>query len=114
MILLLIKPLNKKLKTLTNMQEGVDYKFVEKPSSEFYSIKLLTGIWKNVIYTYGTVSITEDEDKNYAKLQFQFKIEECPDDINDDDLMKNESFKNYIGDILASILEQHEYKIGKS
>jgi hypothetical protein len=95
------------------MQEGVDYVFVEKPSSEFYSVKLLTGIWKNVIYTYGTVSITEDEQNDFARLQFRFKIEECPDNINDDDLMKNESFMNHIGNILACVLEQHEYKIGK-
>lgn len=114
MILILIKPLNKKLKTLINMKERVDYVLVEKPSSEFYSIKLLTGNWTGVIYTYGTVSIKEDKENDVAVLEFQFKIDECPEAIDSDSLMANEPFKNYIGDILSSILEQNEYKIGKN
>lgn len=113
-ILILIKPLNKKSKILTNMKERVDYVMVERPSSEFYSIKLLTGNWTGVIYTYGTVSIKEDKENDVAKLAFQFKIEECPEGIESDSLMTNESFMNYIGDILSSILEQNEYKIGKN
>jgi hypothetical protein len=96
------------------MKERVDYVLVEKPSSEFYSIKLLTGNWTGVIYTYGTVSIKEDKANDAAVLQFQFKIDECPEEIDSDSLMTNKSFKNYIGDILSSILEQNEYKIGKN
>lgn len=114
MILILIKLLNKKLKILTNMKERVDYVLVEKPSSEFYSIKLLTGNWTGVIYTYGTVSIKEDIQNDVAVLEFQFKIDECPENIDSESLMTNESFMNYIGDILSSILEQNEYKIGKN
>jgi hypothetical protein len=110
----MIKALMKKLKNLINMKERVDYVLVEKPSSEFYSIKLLTGNWTGVIYTYGTVSIKEDKANDTAVLQFQFKIDECPEEIDSDSLMTNESFKNYIGDILSSILEQNEYKIGKN
>ena len=96
------------------MKERVDYVMVEKPSSEFYSIKLLTGNWKGVIYTYGTVSIKEDKENDVAILEFQFKIDECPEGIESDSLMTNEPFMNYIGDILSSILEQNEYKIGKN
>jgi len=95
------------------MKELVDYVLVEKASSEFYSIKLLTGNWAGVIYTYGTVSIKEDKTNDVATLSFQFKIEECPKGIDSDSLMENESFKNYIGDILSSILEQNDYSIGK-
>lgn len=96
------------------MKEGVDYVLVEKPSSEFYSMKLLTGNWTGVIYTYGTVSIQEDKENDVARLEFQFKIDECPEGIDSESLMTNESFMNYIGDILASILEQNEFKIGKN
>jgi hypothetical protein len=94
------------------MKETVDYVFVEKPSSEFYSVKLLTGKYSNVIYTYGKVSISEDEKNDLARLHFQFKIEETPNSI-DHDLMKDETFMNYIGDILSCILQENEFKIGK-
>jgi Tfp pilus tip-associated adhesin PilY1 len=95
------------------MKEGTHYVFVEKPSSDFYSVKLLTGQWAGVIYTYGTVNIREDKENDVVVLQFQYKIEEKPEEFNSNDLMENSSFKNYIGSILSCILEENEFKIGK-
>jgi len=95
------------------MKECVDYVFVEKASSDFYSVKLLTGQWTGVIYTYGTVNIREDKENDVAILQFQYKIEETPEEFGSDALMESPSFKNYIGSILSCILEENEFKIGK-
>ena len=112
MILIPIKPL-RKTKTLINMQEDIDYVLVERPQSSLHSIKLLTGQYAQIVYTYGTVSIVEDKANDVAKLQFQFTIDECPDSIDRELLHENTSFINYIGDILKHILEKNEFKIGK-
>jgi hypothetical protein len=95
------------------MKEGTHYVFVEKPSSDFYSVKLLTGEYSGVIYTYGQVKITEDEERDTARVVFQFKIEEVSEHITID-LNKDPIFKDYIGDLLCSILEENEFKIGKT
>ena len=102
------------LKKYPNMKERVDYVLVERPSSEFYSIKLLSGKYADVIYTYGTVSLREDSKNDVARLEFQFRIDECPSSLNSDSLMKDESFMNHIGDILSCILEENKFKIGKN
>lgn len=114
MTLIVIKVLRMKLKKFLNMKERIDYVLVERPSSEFYSIKLLSGKYAGVIYTYGTVSLREDTKNDVARLEFEFKIDECPQLLNIDSLMKDESFMNHIGDILSCILEENEFKIGKN
>jgi hypothetical protein len=95
------------------MKELVDYVFVEKPSSDFYSVKLLQGAYTDVIYTYCAVTLKEDKENDTAVLQFQYKIESTPEHIDDAQLFNDVHFKNYIGDLLSHILEKNEFKIGK-
>jgi hypothetical protein len=95
------------------MKELVDYVFVEKPSSDFYSVKLLKGTYTDVIYTYGAVTLKEDKENDTAVLQFQYKIESTPEHIDGAKLFEDVHFKNYIGDILSCILDENEFKIGK-
>lgn len=93
------------------IEEFVDYTYVDKPTADFYSIKLLSGKWKEVIYTYGRVSLREDIENDTLHLKFDYRIEE---NVGIKDLENCSDFKNYIGDILKLILENSTAKIGKA
>tara|TARA_R110002074_G_scaffold129883_1_gene271231 strand:- start:9774 stop:10091 length:318 start_codon:yes stop_codon:yes gene_type:complete len=83
--------------------------FVERPDSELYSIKVKIGAYKNVIYTYGKVNITEDDENDQLKVSFDYRIEEVPKKLNKKKLEKSEEFKNYIGNILTNLIEEKQY-----
>tara|TARA_A100001011_G_C14075161_1_gene742047 strand:+ start:447 stop:764 length:318 start_codon:yes stop_codon:yes gene_type:complete len=89
-----------------------NYSIVERAESELYSIKVLQGHYSDIVYTYGKVQIIENKKEDTAKLKFDFKIEEVPDNHDMDDLMEDTQFKNEIGDILSDILS--EGKIGNA
>ena len=88
---------------MINLDETI--KFVEKPSSELYSLKVVQGPYLGVIYTYGKVTLHEDEANCELKIQFKFKLEEVPDNLNEEELEKSADFKNFMGDILSQLLE---------
>lgn len=88
---------------MINLNETV--KFVEKPSSELYSLKVLQGPYLGVIYTYGKVTLHEDEANCELKIKFDFKLEDVPDNLNKTELEESIDFKNFMGDILSQLLE---------
>mgnify|MGYP003628322286 CR=1 FL=1 len=92
-----------------------DYSFVENDSSEFYGIKLKgSSPYAGVVVVYGTVSIKESEDADFATLSFSYNVQE-PGTFNADELEKSEEFKNYLGDLLSVIINTHvEEKSGNS
>ena len=92
-----------------------DYSFVESNNVEFYGIKLLTGEWKNVLYIYGKVSIKESPELDQATISFTYSIQES-NNFEEDDLINDPEFKNYIGAVLQHIMEDNLGKgtIGKS
>jgi len=99
---------------MIDIKEGIDYNFVERTESELYSIRLLTGGWAGVIYTYGRVSIKEDPANDRAVLSFDYRIEDTEGTAHTaDGLNADIRFKNTIGDILANILSNSDIKIGK-
>ena len=79
--------------------------FVEKGDSELYALKILQGPYSGVIYTYGKVSLHEDEANCQLNVKFDFKIEEVPDNLNKEELKESDNFKNFMGDILSQLLE---------
>lgn len=81
------------------MREAVDYEYVvdEKDKSSVH-IKLLTGEYKDTVFKYGKVGVKEEDDKAY--LQFNFDVIQSP--IKK--LEKKLEFKNYIGDLLSTII----------
>lgn len=96
-----------------SLREKVDYIFVEHDAADFYSILLKTGKFAGVIYTYGKVSISEEND--FAKLRFDFKVEdtsECA--FSKEELETSIEFKNYIGDVLVNIFDDSKFQIGKN
>ena len=86
-------------------KEDEDYKLVFKEGSEFYSIKLLKGKYANVVYTYGKVEVKEPTEDGHLPLSFVWKLEEKPDSL-DEELEKSPEFQNYIGDVLADIIQE--------
>ena len=91
-----------------------DFQMLENPASEFYSIKLNKGKWKDVIFTYGAVSIKEDKKNDTATLSFNWNLSD-PADHEPEDLKKNEDFNNYLGSLLQYIIDDSlnkEAKIG--
>jgi len=91
---------------MINLDETI--KFVERSSSELYSLKVVQGPYLGVIYTYGKVTLHEDEANCELKIQFKFKLEEVPDNLNEEELEKSPDFKNFMGDILSQLLEDND------
>ena len=82
--------------------------YVEKPESDFTSIKLIDGPYNELIYTYGKVTVSESNgESETASLTFDYYVEEIPPIIEKTrkELESDEDFVNYIGDVLVQILE---------
>jgi len=77
--------------------------FVEKGDSELYSLKVVQGPYTGVIYTYGKVQIKGTLEEPIVK--FDFTINEVPKGKKQAKLEKSKAFKNFMGDILVSLLE---------
>jgi hypothetical protein len=77
--------------------------FVEKGDSELYSLKVVQGPYSGVIYTYGKVQINGTIEAPIVK--FDFTINEVPKGKKKTKLEKSKAFKNFMGDILVSLLE---------
>ena len=80
-----------------------DYSIVENPNSEFHGVLLKTGIYKEVVVIYGTVSVKESPELDMATLGFTFNIQD-PGDHDFDKLNNDEDFKNYLGAVLQHII----------
>ena len=99
---------------MIDIREGIDYNFVERAESDFYSIRLMTGKWAGVIYTYGRVSIQEDPRNDRATLSFDYRIEDTEGTCEVPSALEaSVDFKNMIGDVLTDILSKSEIQIGK-
>lgn len=86
-----------------SLNEGVDYAFVSSQDEDnnLVNVRLLSGDFSGVEYTYGKVSIEEDEKNDTAYLSFEYTIVESEDF---EDLEQNLDFKNHIGDVLTTII----------
>ena len=99
---------------MIDIQEGTCYNFVERSESDFYSVKLLAGKWAGVIYTYGRVSIKEDQSMDHAVLSFDYKIEDTEGTSHVPSVLTaSDEFRNFIGDVLVNILSNSDLQIGK-
>lgn len=86
-------------------KEGVDYTYIIPETEDTtVNIKLLNGEYENTIYQYGKVKFEEEKD-GAIYLRFIYNVIETP--LNKEELEKNSEFKNYIGDILVSIMSQN-------
>ena len=88
------------------MSKGPNVVTVERDGEDFYALRVTEGEYENVIFTVGRVRIIENEEKTSAKLKYDFKIDQVPEQYNIEELNDNINFKNTVGDILVDILEE--------
>ena len=80
------------------------YVFAQKGNADYSSIKLTEGKFKDVIYHYGKVSFAPEENADgKLPMKFDYTIDKNPNDV---DLLDNQEFIDYIGDILIELLDQ--------
>lgn len=93
------------MKTMNKFKEGVDYVFII-PEDDGISvdISLISGEFAGVVYSYGKVSFDEDKENGEGYLVFDYEL---VDSNGFESLETNESFKNFIGDILIGIVSKN-------
>tara|TARA_Y100000296_G_scaffold84922_1_gene119567 strand:+ start:323 stop:643 length:321 start_codon:yes stop_codon:yes gene_type:complete len=82
------------------------YTFAQKEGTDYSSIKIIEGKYKDVIYHYGRVAFAPESEKKSdgtLPMKFDYTIDKNPKDL---DLLENQEFINYIGDILIELLEE--------
>ena len=80
------------------------YVFAQKGNADYSSIKLTEGKFKDVIYHYGNVSFAPEENADgKLPMKFDYTIDKNPNDM---DLLDNQEFIDYIGDILIELLDK--------
>ena len=82
------------------------FKYVEKASSAVYSLEILEGRFKGVIFTFGKVDLNEDKENDQLGVSFQFSVEEGNRRYSKDDLMESIKFKTFLGKVLRFIFEE--------
>lgn len=89
------------------LKSGKDFSFrlpKEGEEDKGYHIELNSGEYEGVKFKYGQTSVEEDEEKGEAFLKFEYEI---LDSNGKENLENNEEFKNYIGNVLVSIIEEN-------
>ena len=80
------------------------YVFAQQEGKDYSCFKLREGKFKDVIYHYGKVSFAPEENADgKLPMKFDYTIDKNPNDV---DLLDNQEFIDYIGDILLELLEQ--------
>jgi len=82
------------------------YTFAQKEGTDYSCIKLTEGKFKDVIYHYGRVAFAPESEQlpdGKLPMKFDYTIDKNP---NDQDLLDNSEFIDYIGDILLELLEE--------
>jgi len=84
------------------MIEGIDYCYIyPKNDKTSVHIKFLEGPYKDTIFKYGKVKFKEENEQVY--LLFAYDVLESPIK-KPAKLEKDDTFKNYIGDLLVEIM----------
>jgi len=87
-----------------NQQKNRRYVFAQKEGEDHTCIKLTEGEYKDVIFKYGNVGVGKDEKPDGTlPLIFDYTIVKNP---HDKDLLDNQAFIDYIGDILVELLDE--------
>jgi hypothetical protein len=82
--------------------EGTDYCFIyPKDETETVHVKFLTGPYKDTVFKYGKVKF--EERQGQVHLLFAYDVLESTV-MKPKKLMKDEDFKNYLGDMLVELM----------
>ena len=90
--------------SLTDKTKNKRYVFAQKGNADYSSIKITEGKFKDIIYHYGKVSFAPEENADgKLPMKFDYTVDKNPKDI---DLLDNQEFIDYIGDILIELLDE--------
>ena len=79
------------------------YAFAQRQGDDFSCIKIMDGQYEGIIYKYNNVKFSQTEnEEGQIPLKFTYDIMTNP---NDEDV-KSDDFRNYIGDILVECVEE--------
>ena len=87
----------------TDQTKNKKYAFVQREGDDFSCIKLLQPPYKGVIFKYGKVGFSENENADGTRsMKFDYDILFNPHEMD----LDNKEFIDYIGDILIEQLEK--------
>jgi hypothetical protein len=86
-------------------QHSVDYDLIDSDDGETTAVGIKTGRFAGVLYHYGKVRFTTEGE--IGRMQFSYTIVSTPT-ISVEELMRDEEFHNYIGEILTDIIINQE------
>ena len=79
------------------------YAFAQRKGDDFSCLKILDGQYEGIIYKYNEVKFSQTENENgEIPLKFTYDVMTNP---NEEDV-KSEDFRNYIGDILVECVDE--------
>ena len=83
---------------------GVDYRVTDrlytyKKEHDLASIEILTGNYKDVEFTFGSINVNEDIQNGEATISFDYTVH------NDETLEGNKDFEEVLGDVMNSLLQ---------
>lgn len=82
-------------------KEGLDYTFIPIEDSDLFAIRILQGNYKNVVFCYGGVGVSEEGEG--ARLKFDYVIIDSAT-FTVEDLTEDANFSTMLGDILIDII----------
>jgi hypothetical protein len=83
------------------LEENVDYKFIQSDDGKVTGIGFLRGKYAGVLYHYGMARVVEED--GFAKLQFSYTID-FPGQHDPDELTNDAELHTIMGDLLTKIL----------
>ena len=86
-------------------KHNIDYVLIDSDEGDITGVGIKKGKFAGVLYHYGKARINEEGE--LARLQFSYTIVSSPT-IPIDDLIIDEEFHTFIGDILTDILMSQE------
>ena len=87
----------------TEQTKNKRYVFAQKEGEDHTCIKIVEGKYKDVIYKYGKVGFAPKENPDGTlPMQFDYTVVRNPNDL---DILDNQAFIDYIGDILIELLD---------
>ena len=87
----------------TDQTKNKKYAFVQREGDDFSCIKLLQSPYKGVIFKYGKVGFSENENPDGTRsMKFDYDILFNPHEMD----LDNKEFIDYIGDMLVEFLDE--------
>lgn len=91
---------------MSKINLDTDITFCERLDSDVTAIKIKTGKYKDVVFTYGKISVNENKELDTCTLKYDYQVQDpIPENVNED-IDKDKEFQNYIGDILMTLIDE--------